>query len=110
MNWKQLTEINQLAQIKEESKNQTVVIFKHSTRCSISAMALNRLEKNWDEKANKIIPYYLDLIAYRNISNQIAEDFKVYHESPQLLIIKNGECTFDASHSEIAYSEMLTEI
>lgn len=110
MNWNKLTNISELEQIKKLSNSNPVVIFKHSTRCSISAMALNRLEKNWDEKAQKAIPYYLDLIANRDISNKIAEEFKVYHESPQLLIIKNGECVFDASHSEISYSEMLTQL
>lgn len=99
MNWIYLTNEEQLAQIKANSNTKPQVIFKHSTRCSISSVAKHRLEKsNQPEEMNF---YFLDLIKYRPISNKIAEDFKVYHESPQVLVIKNGECIYDESHSGI---------
>jgi bacillithiol system protein YtxJ len=99
MNWQYLTEESQLEAIKEESFNYPVVIFKHSTRCSISLMAKNRLER---EGASKNIRFYhLDLIRYRAISDKVAAVFKVHHESPQVLLIKNGECIYDESHSGI---------
>jgi len=99
MNWIALTEEPQLEQIKEQSKQRSVVIFKHSTRCSISSMAKNRLER---ETPPADIPfYYLDLIAYRSLSNRIAADFQVQHQSPQILIIKNGECIYEESHNGI---------
>ncbi|NLR92978.1 MULTISPECIES: bacillithiol system redox-active protein YtxJ [Flammeovirga] len=106
MNWKPLTDISQLDQILEESKNQRVMILKHSTRCSISSMALNRLERSWEDD-NKVAPYYLDLIKYRPISNAIAEKFGVEHESPQVIVIENGEVAYTASHMGINYSSVV---
>jgi len=104
MNWIELTTEQQLEQIKEQSKEQPVVIFKHSTRCSISSMAKSRLER---ETPTENVPfYYLDLIRYRAISNKVAEEFKVVHESPQILLIKNGECTYEESHNGISMAEI----
>ncbi len=107
MNWIALTEGSQLEQIKEQSKQQPVVIFKHSTRCSISSMAKNRLERQ--TPADNTLFYYLDLIQYRAISNKIAEDFHVHHQSPQVLLIKNGECTYEESHNGISMEEITLE-
>lgn len=108
MRWNQLTNEAQLIEIIEQSASKTQVIFKHSTRCSVSTMAKNRLEKQ--EFPSQADFYYLDLIAHRNISNKIAEQFNVWHESPQVLIIKNGECTYDESHSGINWDELLEAI
>ena len=96
MNWILLTEEPQIEQIKEQSKQQPVVIFKHSTRCATSSMAKSRLEK--ETAPENTLFYYLDLIRYRSISNKVAEDFHVHHESPQILVIKDGECIYDDSH------------
>ena len=101
INWVLLTEMSQLDEIKEESKTVPVLILKHSTRCSVSLMAKNVLDRNWDIEDDKIKTYYLDLLKYRPISNQIVEDFNVHHESPQVLIIKNGVCEYTATHSGI---------
>ncbi|HLO46539.1 MAG TPA: bacillithiol system redox-active protein YtxJ [Leadbetterella sp.] len=112
MEWNSLTEIQQLETIKEESSQQAVVIFKHSTRCSISATALDRFERNWaktqDKKGVKF--YYLDLIAHRDISNKIATEFGVDHESPQLLLIKNGGSIFSESHYGIDFADVLEKV
>ncbi|MBL7718084.1 MAG: bacillithiol system redox-active protein YtxJ [Flavipsychrobacter sp.] len=105
MNWIPLTDEQQLETIKEESKTQPVVIFKHSTRCSISSMAKSRLEREQEPEQVKF--YYLDLIAYRSLSNKIAEDFQVHHESPQVLLIKNGECTYEESHNGISMEDIV---
>ncbi|MGN6478441.1 MAG: bacillithiol system redox-active protein YtxJ [Flavipsychrobacter sp.] len=104
MNWIALTEEAQLDQIKEQSKQQPVVIFKHSTRCSISDMAKGRLERK--TAPENVQFYYLDLIRYRNISNDIAKVFGVRHESPQILLIKNGECVYDESHNGISMEDI----
>jgi bacillithiol system protein YtxJ len=106
INWIPLESEPQLASIIEGSTAQTALIFKHSTRCNISSMAKSRLEKAWHFTADEITPYYLDLIEYRNISSAIAEKLDVYHESPQVLLIKNGECIYDASHLDISVSEL----
>jgi len=89
------------------SYNQPVAIFKHSTRCSISSVAKDRLERSWDfpENSGPII-FYLDLISYRPISNEIAERLKVHHESPQLILISKGEAIYDASHNYISVAEL----
>ena len=107
MNWINLTNEEQLQQIKVNSKTKPQVIFKHSTRCSISGMAKNRLEKS--TQPDEIDFYFLDLIKYRPISNKIAELFKVYHESPQILLIKNNECVYDESHSGIDMEEIIEQ-
>lgn len=108
MNWINLTEEQQLEQIKQESNIQPVLIFKHSTRCSISFMAKNRLDK--EQSPENALFYYLDLIQYHPLSNKIAEIFHVYHESPQILLIKNGECIYDESHNGIRMDEILEQL
>ena len=108
MNWLNLKEIKQLEAIKKESANSPVLIFKHSTRCSISATSLARLERNWNESQSKgIRPYYLDLISFRSISSQIEKDYSIEHQSPQALLIKDGKCIFDSSHMAISFDEII---
>lgn len=105
MNWKILQTPEQLTQLIEESKSEQlrgVAIFKHSTRCPISALAKSRLEDNWCFDENELPIYYLDLISFRDLSNRIADDFNVQHESPQLLLINNGKCFYNASHTGIS--------
>lgn len=105
MNWIALKTENQLEEIRQKSAERPQVIFKHSTRCSTSALVKGRLERGqqpWD-----IDFYYLDLISHRSISNKIAESFRVRHESPQILIIRNGECIYDESHLGISMDEIM---
>jgi bacillithiol system protein YtxJ len=107
MNWIPLTDEAQLSTISTLSSEKPQVIFKHSTRCSISSMALSRLER---ADANDAIDfYYLDLIKYRPISAQIATQFHVAHESPQILLIQKGACTYDESHMGINMEELLEQ-
>ncbi|HLT08612.1 MAG TPA: bacillithiol system redox-active protein YtxJ [Cyclobacteriaceae bacterium] len=109
-NWKTLDKLEQINEIKKESETRTVLIFKHSTRCSISGMAWDRLQRNWKaEDSEKLSPYYLDLIRYREISNLIAKEFGVEHESPQAILIKNGVATYDTSHMGINYQEIISQ-
>lgn len=108
MNWIDLNSMQQLADIKELSKTRPQVIFKHSTRCSISTMAKSRLERDKQPESGDF--YFLDLIKHRSISNQIAEDFAVAHESPQILLIKNTECVYEESHSGIQMDEIAEQI
>jgi bacillithiol system protein YtxJ len=105
MNWIALDSAQQLAEIKQLPGYS--IIFKHSTRCSISMMAKRRFELDWDQLPSDLPLYFLDLIKFREISNQIAEDFQVHHESPQLLLIKGGECILDQSHGAISVEEAL---
>jgi bacillithiol system protein YtxJ len=99
MNWIALTNEEQLSQIKQKSMERPQVIFKHSIRCGISALAKSRLEKA--VPAENMDFYYLDLINYRALSRKVAEEFNIYHESPQVLIIRDGKCVYDESHMGI---------
>ena len=111
LNWIEITTIDHLNQVDEESKTKAVLIFKHSTSCGISSMALNRLETKWKpEYINQVTPYFLNLLAYRNISNEIARRYSLLHESPQVLIISNGKCFYDESHSGIRMDEILQSL
>ncbi|MEY4875999.1 MAG: hypothetical protein RL708_1148 [Bacteroidota bacterium] len=101
MNWLQLTDENQLDSIIKESFNKPQILFKHSTRCSISRMALSKTERNWSFSSEQISPFYLDLLEHKNISNEIANRFKVEHQSPQMLLIKDGKCVFTSTHNDI---------
>lgn len=105
MNWQRLTSLSQIEEIKKESHSHPVLIFKHSTRCSTSAMVLSRIERSWNNHPTKA--YYLDLISYREISNLIAEEFKVEHESPQVLLIKAGQSVYNASHMAISVDQII---
>lgn len=107
MNWIPLTTEQQLTEIREASATKPVVIFKHSTRCSISAVAKSRLERA--AAPEEISFYYLDLIKFRNISNRIEADFDVPHESPQVLLIRNGACIYDESHSGITMDDLVSK-
>lgn len=107
MTWNSLTDVSQLDAIKEESFKHPVLIFKHSTTCSISATALNRLERNWkQEKVGELKPYYLDLLRNRALSTQIASTFDIEHQSPQVLLIKDGVCIYSATHFDISFKEL----
>lgn len=106
MNWIPLASVDQIDKIITRSSQVPCVIFKHSTRCSISSMAKFRLEGDWDIAIDDVEPYFLDLIAHRDVSNEVAEKFSVYHESPQILLIKDGECTYDSSHLDITVEEL----
>lgn len=111
MNWNTINNETQVEEIKQKSFEHPVLVFKHSTSCSISSASLGRIERAWDkDKAKDIEPFYLDLIRYRSISNKIAKDFEVEHESPQVLLIQNGECVYDASHFEIRFDEIVSQV
>ena len=104
MNWITLTSESQLEQIKATSAEAPVFIFKHSTRCSISSMVKSRLERAGLPQGMNF--YYLDLINHRTLSNKIADEYAVQHESPQVLLIRNGECVYDESHNGISMDEL----
>lgn len=88
-----------------KSQDRPQIIFKHSTRCSISGVALQRLQKS--RQPDDVDFYFLDLISYRSLSNKIAELFGIQHESPQVLVIRDGECIYSESHLGIYMEEIL---
>ena len=103
-NWLWLTDNNSFQLAMHKSFERKILIFKHSTRCSISSMALNRIEDNAKRKIATC--YFLDLLKYRSISNKIEEELGVKHESPQILVIENGACTYHSSHNDIGWDRI----
>ena len=103
--WLILNSQNSYDNAIQMSYNEPILIFKHSTRCSISSLALRRIESNTEEKCINNC-YYLDLLSYRDISNKIADEFNVFHASPQILIIKNGKCLYHTSHNNISWNNI----
>lgn len=106
MNWHHITSADDIDTIVENSRTTPCLIFKHSTRCPISTMAKSRLEMSWDLEQGEVEAYFLDLIQYRAVSNHIADVFAVTHQSPQALLIKDGICTYDASHLNIRVDDL----
>ncbi|MEO5947014.1 MAG: bacillithiol system redox-active protein YtxJ [Chitinophagaceae bacterium] len=104
MNWTVLNSEEKLAEIITKSHSKPQVIFKHSIRCSISSMVKSRLEKS--ATPDTIDFHYLDLINYRLLSNKIAVDLDVFHESPQVLLLKDGECIYNESHMAIRMEDI----
>lgn len=104
--WHVLSNINQLKEIKEQSKATPVAIFKHSTRCGISRMVMRQFESNYSLNDTQLKLYYLDLINYRAISDEVGFTFQVMHQSPQLIVIKNGTAVAHASHHGIQAQEL----
>lgn len=98
----ELTEPAQLDEIEQKTADGSVaIIYKHSTRCGISSMVWKKLQRQWPEILGEREVYYLDLIRFRKISNLIADRYKVEHQSPQVLVIKNGKCVFHSSHNGV---------
>ena len=106
MEWISLESAEQLDAIKQQQGYS--LIFKHSTRCSISMMAKRRFELDWENLPDDMPLYFLDLIKHRDLSAKVAQDFSVHHESPQLLLIKDGECVLDQSHGAISVDETMS--
>ncbi|MXN93155.1 bacillithiol system redox-active protein YtxJ [Flavobacterium sp. Sd200] len=99
--WNDLTQLQQLDVIEAESAQTPVILFKHSTRCPVSRMALKNFENEYSIEEGSAKPYFLDLIAYRDVSNEIASRFGVVHQSPQVIVIKNGQAVYNTSHDDI---------
>lgn len=106
--WENLESLEQIQDINELSNQKPVLIFKHSTRCSISFMAKSRFEGGYEETDLSV--WLLDLIKNREISNKIAETYGVRHESPQVLLIKEGKCIYSASHNAIDFRNVKKEM
>ncbi|WP_126650833.1 bacillithiol system redox-active protein YtxJ [Chryseobacterium aureum] len=106
--WKKIESEEDLAKAVENSFQNKIAIFKHSTSCFISRTVLKNFEKEVENSDQEVDVYYLDLLAYRPISNKIAADFEIRHESPQLIVIKNGKPVNNASHQDISLSQIVS--
>lgn len=100
MKWDRLETLAQLDELHQASQHRPVVIFKHSTRCSISAFAKHRFEQGWEE-SDEVSVWLLDLLRFREVSNEVAVRYGVPHESPQVIVLAGGKAIYDASHMDI---------
>jgi len=110
MEWKPIRSLLDIKEAVFQSQQNPIMLFKHSTRCAISIMAKSRLERNWSKTENKVQPYYLDLLNFRDVSGYIAEKWLLKHESPQALIISKGELTFHISHEGITVDAIIDSL
>jgi len=111
MNWIKLECEMDLRDLKSLSESKFCMIFKFSSRCGSSAVALDRLERSWNaEDMSGVQPFFLDLIANRDLSNMVSQEFDVMHESPQVLLIENSDSVFDTSHFSISYDNILSAV
>ncbi|MFC2124882.1 bacillithiol system redox-active protein YtxJ [Bacteroidota bacterium] len=108
--WIALNHVDQITEIIKESRNKPVLIYKHSTACGISHMTESRLKQDWDEIKDKVTLYYLDLLTYRTVSNEISRIFNVVHQSPQLILVVDGKAVSSWSHYEVSVKPVLKEL
>lgn len=106
INWIPLNDMNLLEEIKVASNNKPVLIFKHSTRCGVSRMALKNFEKSYDIESDKLDLYFLDLLQFRDISNEIISVFNIQHQSPQAIVIYKEKVVYHDSHYGISVEEI----
>ena len=99
--WNRLTSIDQLNNIEKESFHQPIAIYKHSTRCGVSSMTFRQFENNFNVDNEKVKLYFLDLLAFREVSNEVAIRFQVMHQSPQLIVLNHGNTIHHSSHYSI---------
>ena len=109
LSWEEITSIAELEKALSESSETPALFFKHSTRCSISSMALNRFENDWDE-SKKCNIYFIDLIAHRDVSNALSDQTNIQHQSPQVIVVDNGLVIYNASHSSIDANEIQSKL
>jgi bacillithiol system protein YtxJ len=99
--WKEITSVEEFNEMLNAPTDKAKLFFKHSTRCSISSMALKGFEREWNVSSDDFELYFVDLIAHRDISNAIAAESHVEHQSPQVVVWRNGEVIYNASHHHI---------
>ena len=110
MNWIELQSIEQAKELINSSTEKPVLFFKHSVRCSISSMAKDRLERKWNIDDSKVALIYLDLLNHRDVSNFLATELNVEHQSPQVILVKNKMATYSETHSMISVNGISEEL
>ena len=107
LEWFNLGSIDDLNAALEFSKEQPILLFKHSTRCSISSSAMDRFKRNWNGSEVNVRAFYLDLLNHKDVSAEIAERLNVEHQSPQMIIVKDGIAVFSATHMNIDFNDVV---
>ena len=110
MNWINIENSKDIDNILEQSNTIPCLIFKHSTRCHMSAMSKYILETEWKLADNQLKPYFLDILNFKKLAVEVSEKLSEFHQSPQVLLVKNGECFYEESHLAINYEEIEEEV
>lgn len=108
--WTDIIDISQLETIEDASKLVPVLIFKYSTRCNLSTFMLKKFEKKFDFEEGSVLPYFLDLRAYRDISDEITTRYGIAHQSPQIILMKGGRATYYANHEHIKFEDFRVRV
>jgi len=109
MNWITITDENQIQGIFESEDY--AIIYKHSPRCMTSLMAYRQLKSEVSGAADNETPLYIvDVISNRRESQAIAQIFNVVHQSPQILVVKNGQSVYDTSHENVSLRGALQHV
>ena len=110
MNWNTITSKKQVDSAVQQSFEKPVLFFKHSTRCGASTSAKHQLNESWDLNEEEITPYYLDLLSHRDVSNYIADKFSVIHQSPQVIMVREGKVIYTVSHHAISVDKIRKQL
>ncbi len=108
--WLILKSLEQIEEILTKSNEMPVLVFKHSDRCGVSSASKSDLDRDWDLRENEIVAYYLDVVENRAVSDEVAKRFGVRHESPQVLVIRDGAVVHTSSHWDISVRELRTAL
>jgi bacillithiol system protein YtxJ len=108
--WGRLSDTSDLKKLNEASFSKFQMIYKHSTRCATSYFALQNLKNFPEAKLQEVDLYIVDVISQRELSNEISEHFEVRHESPQIMLLKNGQLIWNASHGDVRIEAILKAI
>ena len=110
MDWHLLTASSTLEEAISLSYTQPVLLFKHSYRCSISAVVFSRMQREWKAPPTQIAAYLVDVVKERNLAREIADRLGIRHESPQALILRNGNCTYQSSHMAVTVGDLMKAV
>ena len=87
----------------------TALVYKHSTRCPISAMAYEQIGE-----LNRVHPdapiYMVDVHSGRDVSDYIAEKLGIAHHSPQVVLLRDGKAVWRAEHFDIKARAMARQL
>lgn len=109
-NWKTITSEDDVQKIIDASVLKTQIIFKDSQSCGISAYAKERLSEGSSLLVEKSEFNYLDLLKYRTVSNFIADELDITHQSPQIIVIKDKKVVYRDSHHSIQPEKILKHL
>lgn len=99
--WEMISDPSQVDPIIEASKEKPQLIYKHSHRCSVCFAAKGALEQASDTVLQHADMHFVNVVRSRDASNKIASELDIRHQSPQAILVDNGEVVWHGSHGSI---------